>query len=188
MTTADGKRGRRLTFRPEAIRPALLDGVVLAVASLVTYLLAAHGLAAIHSLSEEDDLVGALWAVVATLFVCRFAYHESIDAADSRTIATLLSFVLCMAYLLVLPFSALGMAVLIGLGAVILQVFGHGQEIVTAGITTAVIMIIAGASPNPWEEPILRLADTLLGIAVGVAAVWLVRGPIRRSRGSAAVE
>ena len=183
MTSADGKRERRLTFQAAELRPALLEGFVLAVASLVTYLLAAYGLASIHSLSEEDDLVGALWAVVATLFVCRFAYRESINAADSRTIATLLSFVLCMTYLLVLPFSAVGMAVLVGLGAVILKVFGHEQEIVTAGITTAVIMVIAAASPNPWEEPILRLADTLLGIAVGVAAVWLVR-TLRRSRGT----
>ncbi|HEU0285420.1 MAG TPA: FUSC family protein [Nocardioidaceae bacterium] len=116
------------------------------------------------------------------LFVCRFAYHESVHAAYSRIVATVLSFVLCMIYLLIFPFSPIGLAVIIGVGTVILKLFGHEQEIVTAGITTAVIMVIAAPSPNPWEEPILRLADTLLGIGVGLAAVWLVRGPIKSAR------
>ena len=183
--TADDKARRRLSFQPEAIRPALLEGSVLGIAAAASYLLAAHGLAAIHSISELDDQIGGLWAVVATVFVCRFAYHDTIDAADSRIIATLLSFVLCLAYLLVFPFTPLGLAVIIGLGTVILKLFGHDQEIVTAGITTAVIMVIAAPSPTPWEEPILRLVDTLIGIAVGVAAVWLVRGPIRAASSTA---
>src|ERR687892_395594 len=97
--TADNRSGGRFTFQPEAIRPALLEGFVLGVAALASYLLAAHGLAAIHSISALDDQIGGLWAAVATVFVCRFAYHESINAADSRTIATLLSFALCLAYL-----------------------------------------------------------------------------------------
>ena len=177
--TADNRSGRSFAFQPEALRPALLEGFVLGIATVASYLLAAHGLAAIHSLSPLDDRIGGMWAVVATVFVCRFAYHDSINAADSRTIATLLSVALCLAYLLVFPFSPIGLAVIIGLGTVILKVFGHDKEIVTAGITTAVILVIAAPNPNPWEEPILRLADTLVGIAVGVAAVWLVRGPIR---------
>ncbi len=172
----------RFAVQVGSVRPALLDGFVLGIAALASYLLAAHGLSAIHSLSEEDDQIGGLWSVVATLFVCRFAYQDSVHAAYSRIIATLLSFVLCLVYLLIFPFSPLGLAVIIGLGTVILKLFGHEQEIVTAGITTAVIMVIAAPSPNPWEEPILRLADTILGVAVGLAAVWLVRGPIKSAR------
>ncbi|HYJ67816.1 MAG TPA: FUSC family protein [Nocardioidaceae bacterium] len=160
-----------------AIRPALVDGCVLAVASLVSYLLVAHGLAAIHSVSEADDKLGAMWAVVATLFVCRFAYQESIDAAHIRIVATLLSFALCLGYLLILPFHPLGLAALVGLGAVILKVVGREADIVTAGITTAVVMVVAALSPSPaWEQPILRLVDTVVGIAIGLAAVWVVRG------------
>ncbi|HKE68964.1 MAG TPA: FUSC family protein [Nocardioidaceae bacterium] len=174
----------RFTVQVGSVRPALLDGFVLAIAALASYLLAAHGLSAIHSLSEEDDQIGGLWSVVATLFVCRFVYQDSVHAAYSRIIATLLSFVLCLVYLLIFPFSPLGLAVIIGLGTVILKLFGHEQEIVTAGITTAVIMVIAAPSPSPWEEPILRLADTILGVGVGLAAVWLVRGPIKSARES----
>jgi uncharacterized membrane protein YgaE (UPF0421/DUF939 family) len=181
MTTAGGKRGRRFTVQSAAVRPALSEGFVLAIAGLVSYLLAAHGLAAIHSISEEDDLLGRMWAVVATVFVCRFAYDESIAAADTRIVATLFSFVLCLGYLLVLPPDPIGLAVLLGLGTVILKLLGREQDIVTAGITTAVVMVVAVPSPTPWEEPILRLADTMIGIAVGLVAVWLLRA-LRRTR------
>jgi uncharacterized membrane protein YccC len=28
---------------------------------------------------------------------------------------------------------------------------------------------------DAWQQPILRLADTVIGVAVGLAAAWLVR-------------
>jgi hypothetical protein len=181
--TTEHESGRRFDVRAETIRPALLDGCVLAVAALVSYLLAVHGLSAIHSVSESDDKLGGMWAVVATIFVCRFAYHESVSAANTRIVATLLSFVLCLIYLLVLPFHPLGLAVLIGLGAVILKLIGREADIVTAGITTAVVMVVAALSPEPaWEQPVLRLVDTAIGIAVGLAAVWVMRGAARAAR------
>lgn len=43
--------------------------------------------------------------------------------------------------------------------------------------TTAVVMVVAGISPqHAWRQPILRLFDTLIGIAAGIAAVWIARG------------
>jgi uncharacterized membrane protein YccC len=56
----------------------------------------------------------------------------------------------------------------------------HGRHIgrrpgdaITAGITTAIVMVVAAASPHDaWQQPILRLADTVIGVAVGVAAAW----------------
>jgi len=34
--------------------------------------------------SAADDLLGGMWAVIATVFVCRFSYHQSTTAAVSR--------------------------------------------------------------------------------------------------------
>ena len=39
-------------------------------------------------------------AVIATVFVCRFSYHQSATAAVSRVAATSVSFALCLIYLL----------------------------------------------------------------------------------------
>jgi hypothetical protein len=48
------------------------------------------------------------------------------------------------------------------------------DDIVTAGITTAVVMVVAAASPeDAWRQPLLRFADTIVGIAFGAACKWV---------------
>jgi uncharacterized membrane protein YccC len=40
--------------------------------------------------------------------------------------------------------------------------------------TTAVVLVASSVSPqHAWQQPILRLADTVAGVIVGVAAAWL---------------
>jgi len=124
--------------------------------------------------SPVDDRLGALWAVISTVFVCRFSYHESTKAALSRVAATFVSFALCVLYLIFLPFHIWGLAVLIGLSALAVIVIGRPGDAITAAITTTVVIGIAANSPhNAWQQPILRLADTVVGVAVGVAAAWI---------------
>jgi hypothetical protein len=51
-----------------------------------------------------------------------------------------------------------------------LALLGRRDDIVTAGITTVVVMVVAAMSPaDAWQQPLLRLADTVVRIAVGVA-------------------
>jgi uncharacterized membrane protein YgaE (UPF0421/DUF939 family) len=122
--------------------------------------------------SRDDQMLGGMWSAVATMFVCRETYQQGLTAAFSRTVATLLSFALCLAYLLLFPFSSWGMAILIGIGAMVLVLINRSEDIITNTITTAVVMVVAGISPrHAWMQPILRLADTLIGLAVGIAAV-----------------
>lgn len=111
--------------------------------------------------------------MIATAFVYRLSYDQSLTAAFSRASATLLSFVLCFLYLLVLPFSVWGTALLIGVGALVLLLFGRAEDVITATATTSVVMVLAAISPHDaWEQPILRLVDTAVGITVGIAVSW----------------
>jgi uncharacterized membrane protein YgaE (UPF0421/DUF939 family) len=120
-----------------------------------------------------------MWAVfIATIFVFRLSYEESERAALSRISVTVLSFVLCLLYLLIFPFRPLGMAVLIGIGSVVLSLMGRSEVIITAGIPTAVVMVVAGFSPqHAWKQPILRLLDTIVGVGVGVLGASTSRQP-----------
>ena len=44
---------------------------------------------------------------------------------------------------------------------------GWPQDEITAGITTTVVMVVAKLSPHDaWRQPILRLADTAIGVTV----------------------
>lgn len=95
-------------------------------------------------------------------------------AAVSRMAATSVSFVLCLLYLLFLPFNPFALAVLIGVSALTVTLIGRPGDAITAGITTAVVLVVAAVSPqNAWQQPILRFVDTLIGVSVGIAAAWI---------------
>ena len=113
----------------QKIRAALLHSLGLAVACLVTYELTTQVLSQVHSISPSDDLLGGMWAVIATVFVYRTTYQESVTAAWSRSIATLLSFLLCLVYLLIAPFHPWALAALIGIGALILPLMGRFRRV-----------------------------------------------------------
>jgi hypothetical protein len=60
------------------------------------------------------------------------------------------------------------------IGTVVMMCLGRRDDIVTTGITTTVVMVVAAMSPqDAWRQPLLRLADTVVGIAVGVACKWV---------------
>jgi uncharacterized membrane protein YccC len=53
------------------------------------------------------------------------------------------------------------------------MLIGRPEDVVTAGITTAVVTVVAALSPhNACEQPLLRVVDTVVGIAVGLGAAW----------------
>jgi multisubunit Na+/H+ antiporter MnhB subunit len=57
---------------------------------------------------------------------------------------------------------------------------GRPDDAMTTGITIAVIMVVAAVSPqDSWRQPVLRLVDTAVGVAVGIAAAWLGTGATR---------
>jgi uncharacterized membrane protein YccC len=126
-----------------------------------------------------------MWATISTIFVCRVSYHESIGAALSRISATTVSFVFCLIYLIFLPFHAWALALLIGASTLAVILAGRPGDAITAGITTTVIMVVAALSPHDaWEQPILRFADTVVGVAIGVAAAWIERRVRRKVSGA----
>jgi uncharacterized membrane protein YccC len=134
--------------------------------------------------SASDNLLGGMWAVVATVFVFRNTRDQSLSAGISRMIATCVSFVLCLAYLLFLPFNPVGMAALIGIGTLSTTLLGRRNEIVTTGITTAVVMVVAALSPDhAWRQPLLRLLDTIVGVTVGLTFAWTDSLFVRRWTG-----
>jgi uncharacterized membrane protein YccC len=144
----------------------------MALACFISYAVMTHALAPF--VSAPDALLGGMWATVATVFVFRPTRAEALSAGISRLSATCVSFALCLAYLLVLPFHPLGLAALLGLGTWIMILLDRRDDIVTTGITTVVVMVVAamGPSQEAWRQPLLRLGDTVVGIAVGVACKW----------------
>jgi uncharacterized membrane protein YccC len=155
------------------IAAAIDESAVLGVACLVTYVLVTAVRSRVYSASRADDFIGGLWAVIGTIFVLRSSYQQSVAAGMSRLVSTTISFVLCLVYLIFLPSNAVAVAGLIALTALAVLLLGQPANVVTACVTTAVVMVVAAVSPeHAWQQPILRLVDTIVGVAIGLAFAW----------------
>jgi uncharacterized membrane protein YccC len=153
---------------------AVGHALVLGLACWVSYALTTNGLARLTSVGHENDLLGGMWAVIATVFVFRVGYRDSIEAAASRGVSTLVSFALCLVWLLVLAPGVTGLIVVITVGTAVLLLVGRDDDVVTTGVTSAVVMVVASLGPveQAWTQPLLRLGDTAVGVAIGLAAAW----------------
>jgi uncharacterized membrane protein YccC len=148
----------------------MIYALEMTIACAISYWITTSGLTTF--VDKSSDFLGGMWAVVATVFVFRDTRTNSISAGLARFIATCVSFALCLLYLLLFPFQVVGMAVLIGVGTVVMMLLGRREDIVTTGITTAVVMVVAAMSPrDAWQQPLLRLVDTVVGIAVGIGSM-----------------
>lgn len=157
----------------QKVSPAdMIYALEMTIACAISYWITTSGLTAF--VDKPSDFLGGMWAVVATVFVFRDTRSNSLSAGFARLMATCVSFALCLLYLLLFPFQVLGMAVLIGVGTVIMMLLGRREDIVTTGITTAVVMVVAAMSPqDAWQQPLLRLIDTIVGIAVGIGSMQI---------------
>jgi uncharacterized membrane protein YgaE (UPF0421/DUF939 family) len=157
-------------------RPSVWDATYaadIAVACLLTYFAMTWILPRI--LDWKSNPVGVIWAVISTVFVFRDTRIHSLMAGQERLLATCVSFVLCLCYLLLFPFTAIGMAGLLVIGSLLMIFLGRRDEIGLTGITTVVVMVVAADNPHDaWHQPLLRLMDTLIGITIGVACKWIL--------------
>ena len=176
-----GQTAKGLVGRQRSVA-AFAHGVGVGMSCLVSYWLITYVLSHVHSVSRADDQLGGMWAVIATVFVYRITYRQSVGAALSRMAATVVSFGLVLIYLMLFPFHPLGLAALIGTGTFVLMVMGRDDLVVTTAMTTAVVIVVAALSPHDaWQEPILRFVDTLVGVAIGIVAATLgLRASSRR--------
>ena len=177
--------GSRKHSRPSP-RTAGVHAVSLAVAVLVAWYIATGITSRMPFLPASSVLLGGMWTVCATAFVYREQFADSRTSAWSRLVATAVSFILTMGYFALFPFTPLGLAVVLGLGALITDFIGDPGDSVTASITSAVVMVVAALGPPSlaWEQPILRLVETLLGAAVGLAVARVTRHVLDQSRRS----
>ena len=102
----------------------------MAIACLITYWIVTHTLS--RFVDGPSDFLGGMWAVAATVFVYRETRLRSLSAGFARLIATCVSFALCLLYLLLFPFTPVGMAALIAIGTLVMTLSGRRDDIVKA--------------------------------------------------------
>ena len=146
--------------------------VNMAIACLISYWIMTTALSGL--VAADIDYLGGMWAAVATVFVFRDTRQVSLTAGAQRFLATCVSFALCQLYLWIFPFEVTGMAALLAIGTLVMMKLGRREEIITTAITTAVVMVVAAMDARHAQlQPLLRLLDTVVGIAIGIAAKWV---------------
>jgi uncharacterized membrane protein YccC len=163
------------------LQVALLGCLIVGVACVVAYWLVTTTEPHIYPRARwSATQVGALWAVISTVFVLRESYDKSTAAVVSRLSSTSVSFVLCLIYLIFLPFHVWALGLLVGASALAVILLGRPGDAVSAGISSAVVMVASRLDPlHAWQQPILRFVDTVVGVVVGIVAAWLALRIIR---------
>jgi uncharacterized membrane protein YccC len=157
----------------------VVDAVIMSAACLIAYWLMTTGLTGF--VDTPTDFLGGMWAAISTAFVFRETSSTSLLAGMERLIGTFVSFALCLPYLWIFPATPVGMAVLLGIGTMVMVLLKRRNDIITTAITTIVVMVVAAISPrDDWQQPLLRLIDTVVGIGVGVSFRWIGSSLFRR--------
>ncbi len=153
---------------PYAFRIAVQDALV----SLLAYLAGSYFTQAVDGAATQ---IGALWSTISGIVVLQATRQETVATAWLRVLGTLIGASISAAYLSVLPFSPVGMAVSVG----ITVLFGHTCRVPDharlAAITVAVIMVVSMADPrmNPLMNAAWRFGESCIGTALAVLAVVL---------------
>src|SRR6185295_6027315 len=106
--------------------------VFMALACAISYAIITQVL--VQFVDRPDVLLGGMWAVVATTFVFRESRESTLSAGLARLIATCVSFALCLAYLLIFPFTGWGMAVVLGVGTIVMVLSGRQEDLSRRGL------------------------------------------------------
>ena len=150
----------------------IVYSIAMALACLISYSVMTEILNS--AVEGRADLVGGMWAAVSTAFVFRDSRQHSLTAGAGRLIATCVSFALCLPYLWLIPANVAGMAILLSVGTLVMVLLDRREDIITTAVTTIVVVVVALQRPeDAWEQPLLRLFDTVVGIAIGVGGKWI---------------
>lgn len=174
-STNDARKPRRLDIG------VIASSITLAVACGAVYVLMTNWLGPALTESTDSHAIGAMWAVISTIFVFRCSLEDRLNNATIRLSSTALSLVICLVYLSIFPVTAVGIGAVVGLSSLLATALGRPQDAALTAITSTVVLVVAHlGQPTPeWVQPVLRLLDTAIGIAAGLAGAALYTSVFR---------
>ncbi|WP_322629534.1 FUSC family protein [Halothiobacillus sp.] len=144
--------------------------------SVASYLAGFYFTELFHAASAS---MGALWSAVSGIVVLQATQRDTWSSASLRIFGSLIGAVTSAAYLSVLPFSPIGMAVSIFVTVLLCHVARIPDHARLAAITVVVIMVITSIDPtlNPISNAALRFSESFIGATIAVFAALLWPGP-----------
>lgn len=129
------------------------------------------------SLHEASHWMGAMLACTSLVVVLQsHSYRDSLRAGWTRVLGTFLGALVAYVYLSIWPFSVIGMLVSVFVLEMLCMLFGIYQNGRIATITLLIILLVSQMTPHipPAENCLLRFTESVVGVVVGVALLWLL--------------
>jgi uncharacterized membrane protein YgaE (UPF0421/DUF939 family) len=155
----------------ESIRISLQITLV----SLVSYLVGFYTTSFIHELSAG---LGGLWAAISGIVVLQATQKDTWSLAWIRVLGTAIGAVVSAVYLMMLPFSPVGMAAAIFITMLICHAVGIPSHARLAALTVVLIMVTSNMHPglDPVLNAALRFSESCIGTTIAVLIVLIFPG------------
>ncbi len=119
--------------------------------------------------------IGGLWSVISGISVLQSTRVDTVQSAKFRIVGSLIGSIVSGIYLFYFPFTVIGYAVCIGIGAMVCQLLRLPKHIKLSGVTISVIMIVSTMRHelNPFLNAGLRFVESGIGAGVAVFVSYL---------------
>lgn len=170
-----GSGSKALEEMLEKARKPFAIALQYATVSLLAYLIAFYTVGAVPGQGSLNG-VGSMWAVISGIIVFQATWATTIGTASLRILGSFIGAVVSATFLSFFPFTAVGMAAMIGLTVLLCIGLGIPDHARLAAITVTVIMVFSTLNPDvpPVINAALRFCEVIIGsvVAVGVFWVW----------------
>lgn len=156
-------------------RIEILPAIAKSIAVLLSYWLGSFLTFHIH---EKTAYIGAMLACTSAIVVLQKEdLKGSFRIAWLRVVGTFIGAVMAICYLLLFPFSVVGMVVAVFVLDLICMMLGVPDNGKMAAITLVIILIVSMYSTNlsPILNGTLRFLESAIGTSIGLLMVWLLR-------------
>jgi uncharacterized membrane protein YccC len=150
--------------------------VQIALVCCLAYLAGFRFTALFHGASAS---IGGLWSAISGMVVLQGTRRDTWSSGSLRIVGTAVGSAISAAYLSVMSFSAIGMAVSILVTVLVCHAIRIPNHARLAAITVSVIMVTASlnAGLNPIENAALRFFECCIGTVLAVLALVVWPGP-----------
>lgn len=152
----------------------ILQAIAKSVAVLLSYWLGSFLTFRIH---ENTAYIGAMLACTSAIVVLQKEdLKGSFRIAWLRVVGTFIGAVMAIGYLLLFPFSVLGMVIAVFVLDLICMMLGVPDNGKMAAVTLVIILIVSIYSTNlsPILNGTLRFLESAIGTSIGLCMVWVL--------------
>ncbi len=163
---------RRLGEAWGRVQPFTL--VLSCIGLLLAYLVGVYVTGPLHA---ESRWMGAMLACTSVVgIVQKPDYRESLKTGWVRVFGTFLGAVIAYIYLVLFPFSVVGMLAAVAVLMTLCMLLNIYNNAYMATLTLLIIILISQMTPeiSPERNCMLRFAEAAIGVGVGIGLLWAI--------------